>query len=147
MCDNLKKYANNDIIAQQQHWKRAQDYNKFFWDFFERVVGINMKDYHFKYMFSAMDCAKEELFENMVHIHNINNQYEYLIPKSRQDLYDILMEEVSKYDLPVRIGKHTYINWLSYAYYNIHKDPEYAFYHRNLALKFMSEQKVKYNLL
>lgn len=67
--DDRKK--KEDDFIRQQRWDRARYYNSFFWNFFERVVGINMQDYHLKYMYSSKDCAKEELFEN-IDIMNMN---------------------------------------------------------------------------
>ena len=61
----------------KQHWDRAQEYTRFFWEMFERVTGVEHKDWIRKYFFSSRECATEEL----------HDKYDIIIPESEENYY------------------------------------------------------------
>ena len=92
---------NNNKPLPKQHWERAQQYTKFFWQFFTYVTGINNKDWYSKYMFDARECAFEEL-QDKYGILSSDAEAEriFLIPKGKEDILEWVKNNV---ELPYKI--------------------------------------------
>jgi hypothetical protein len=85
----------------KQHRDRAVQYTKFFWEFFTHVTGINDKDWYFKYMFNARECALEELQDKYgILTSDAEAERIFLIPKEKEDLFEWFKENVG---LPYKV--------------------------------------------
>ena len=91
----LRYYADKRVLdrfgpSHPQHWERAKLSNEFFWDFFEKVSGKNMRDYHREYMLDTVKCAKEELEEThgIYRFQLSDAYYTYLIPKIYPEIFE-----------------------------------------------------------
>jgi len=68
-----------------QHWERAQEYNKFFWEMVEKVTGYPHKYWALKYLLSSRECATEEL----------HDKYDIIIPESEEYYYWYIPKSMS----------------------------------------------------
>lgn len=73
----------------EQHWNRAQEYNKFFWEMVEKVTGKYQKDWSLEYFLSSKECAVEELWDKWdILIPESEEYYYWFIPNKMTDLID-----------------------------------------------------------
>ncbi len=71
----------------KQHRERAQEYNKLFWEMFEKVTGSPANYWRAKYFLSSKECAIEALHEKYDIMIPESEEYQYwFIPKSIPDI-------------------------------------------------------------
>lgn len=81
----IRYYGDND----QQHWQRAQEYNKFFWDMVFKITGFSSNYWVDEYGLGAQDCVKEELYEMFGILIPNSEEYEFIyVPKKLSGLIE-----------------------------------------------------------
>lgn len=93
---NIRKgiFSKKDDAEQtKQHWDRAQEYTKFFWEMFEKVTGKPHKQYCMKYFLSSSDCGVEELWaDHDIFIPQSEESFYWFIPKHMTELTEWIKE-------------------------------------------------------
>lgn len=129
LLDKYHNDKNNDKKPlPKQHWERAQQYTKFFWEFFTFVTKITSKEWHAKYFFDSKECAFEEL-QDKYGILNSDAEGEriFLIPKGREEIFEWLKENVRLPYTVVTILKHIPLSFLysdNYGLGNLREEAE-----------------------
>lgn len=101
----LRVYADKCILDKwhntpgsptpKQHMKRAEEYNKFFNNFFEFVTKIKYTDYMYTYSISNRECMIEELAtEYDIVISDGEGWRTWFIPKDQTDNIKWLLDNV-----------------------------------------------------
>ena len=96
----LKKFEKGEHIGVVKQYESAKAYNKFFWDFIEKVNGKTPADYYKLYT-SATECAIEEIHEtHNIRIFNKEARYQYIIPKlNNEELFEWIKDNAPKYKI------------------------------------------------
>ena len=105
---NVRKgiFSNDDDKEQrQQHWDRAQEYTRFFWEMFEKSTGKSHKQYCMKYFLSSRECAIEELWADYdVLIPEAEEHYYWFIPKHMTELTEWIKDNCK---LPFKVVRRS----------------------------------------
>lgn len=96
-----KDKQNHSKPYPRQHRERAQQYNKFFWEFINYVTNTPTRDWYQEYGFMSRECALEELQEKFgILTSDGGGERVFLIPKGREDIFEWIKENVG---LPYKV--------------------------------------------
>lgn len=96
ILDKFHKDKNNkNKPYPKQHRDRAEQYTKFFWEFFTYVTGITAKEWRSKYFFDSRECALEELQDKHgILTSDASGERIFLIPKGKEEIFEWFKENV-----------------------------------------------------
>ena len=119
----------------KQHWNRAQEYTKFFWEMVEKVTGKPLSEWVKEYFSSTSECAREELHEKYdIIIPESEEYYYWYIPNTMGDLIQWVKDNCK---LPFQIVRR--------APYNSTLDRPKTTWRRDDARKFVLKNLKRFN--
>lgn len=103
----LDKSDKNNLPLPEQHSERAMQYHVFFWQLFEKFIGITQRDWRLKYFGDGLSCAYEELEERFGILQSdAEGERIFIIPKEHEEIFEWIKENVNLPYKVIKILKH-----------------------------------------
>lgn len=138
----LKAYyktpGHESLPLPKQHWERAQQYTKLYWEFVEMVTGRNHESWFKEYLFMTKECVEDELKESFgIIIMGGEGWATFLIPTRHTDFFEWVKENTT---VPIKILKKTNMFYVNHWGTVINKERREA--ERKHTIEFCEKHKL-----